>query len=96
MLTNIIATESSAAEHRGLEKVDPSTAISHWTMPIMNTKVGDSPEAVRTATVLGFVYIADVNTDRRKINILAPTSGRDPNQPLLLGSWPEQYINLLG
>ena len=65
-------------------------------MPVINAKANESPEAIRTATVQGFVYITDVNKDRRKISILAPASGRDPQKPLLLGSWPEQYINLVG
>lgn len=83
-------------EHRGLNKVDPSPALSHWTMPIMNATIGDAPEAIRTAAVQGFVYIADVDKDRRKINVLFPTSGRDARKPLLLGAWPEPFVNLLG
>ncbi|KAJ4387105.1 Cleavage polyadenylation factor subunit clp1 [Gnomoniopsis smithogilvyi] len=83
-------------EHRGLEKIDPSPALSHWTMPIMNAIVGDSPEAIRTASVQGFVYISDINKDRRKINMLIPESGRNSHKPLLLGAWPEPFINLIG
>lgn len=83
-------------EHRGLEKVDPSPALSHWTMPIMNATVGDSPEAIRTASVQGFVYISDINKDRRKISMLIPESGRDPHKPLLMAKWPEPFLNLIG
>lgn len=62
----------------------------------MNVKATEPDDAIRTATVQGFVYITDINKDRRKISILAPASGRDPQKPLLLGTWPEQYINLVG
>lgn len=62
----------------------------------MNATVGDSPEAIRTASVQGFVYISDINKDRRKISMLIPESGRDPHKPLLLGAWPEPFINLIG
>ncbi|KAF3767163.1 hypothetical protein M406DRAFT_328258 [Cryphonectria parasitica EP155] len=87
---------TDSPELRGLERLDPSPALSHWTMPVMNAKANESPESIRTASVQGFVYITDVNKDRRKISILAPASGRDPQKPLLLGSWPEQFINLVG
>lgn len=62
----------------------------------MNAAIGDSPETIRTAAVHGFVYISDINKDRRKINVLFPTSGRDARKPLLLGAWPEPFVNLLG
>lgn len=65
-------------------------------MPVMNVKATEPDDAIRTATVQGFVYITDINKERRKISILAPASGRDPQKPLLLGTWPEQYINLVG
>lgn len=84
------------SEERGLEKVEPTPALSHWTLAVMNASVGDSPETIRTATVLGFVYISDVNKDRRKLSMLTPVSGRIGNRPLLWGTWPEQFINLLG
>ncbi|ROW16847.1 hypothetical protein VPNG_01528 [Cytospora leucostoma] len=83
-------------DERGLEKVEPTPALSHWTLAVMNASVGDSPEAIRTATVLGFVYISDVHKDRRKLSMLTPVSGRIGSRPLLWGNWPEQFINLLG
>ncbi|KAG8167884.1 hypothetical protein KVR01_003573 [Diaporthe batatas] len=84
------------SEGRGLEKIEPTPALSHWTLAVMNASVGDSPESIRTASVLGFVYISDVVKDRRKLSMLTPVSGRLGQRPLLWGNWPEQYINLLG
>lgn len=63
---------------------------------MMNASVGDSPESIRTAPVLGFVYISDVVKDRKKLSMLTPVSGRLGKRPLLWGNWPEQFINLLG
>lgn len=62
----------------------------------MNASVRDSSDVVRAANVMGFVYVADVDEDRRKIKILAPVSGRLGDKPLVWGKWPEPYINLLG
>lgn len=62
----------------------------------MNASIGDAPDAVRTASVQGFVYISDINRERRRISMLIPESGRDAHKPLLLGVWPEPFLNLIG
>lgn len=62
----------------------------------MHASPKDPPEVVRAAAVMGFVYVSDVDEDRRKIKLLAPVGGRLGDRPLILGSWPEPYINLLG
>lgn len=79
-----------------LERVEPEPSMAHWTLAVMNASIHDSPEAIQHATVMGFVYVADVDTDRRKLKILAPVSGRLGDRPVIWGRWPEPYINLLG
>ncbi|KAF9872292.1 pre-mRNA cleavage complex ii protein clp1 [Colletotrichum karsti] len=80
----------------GLTKVDPSELVAHWTLAIVYASVKDNPETIRTSNVMGYVYIADVDKEKRKLRILAPVSGRLGDRPLLMGKWPEPYINLLG
>jgi polyribonucleotide 5'-hydroxyl-kinase len=70
--------------------------MSHWTLAVMNASVNDPPETIRQAPVMGFVAIADVDEDRRRLKILSPVSGQLGNRPLVWGRWPEPYINLLG
>lgn len=62
----------------------------------MHASLKDAPEVVRAATVMGFVYVSDVDEERRKIKLLAPVGGRLSDRPLVLGSWPEPFMNLLG
>lgn len=62
----------------------------------MHASIRDPPEVVRAASVMGFVYVSDVDEEKRKIKLLAPVGGRLGDRPLVLGSWPEPYINLLG
>ncbi|OHE92599.1 pre-mRNA cleavage complex II protein Clp1 [Colletotrichum orchidophilum] len=80
----------------GLMRVDPAQLMAHWTLAIVYASVKDSPETIRTANVMGYVYIADIDKEKRKLRILAPVSGRLGDRPLLLGKWPEPFINLLG
>ncbi|KAM0261497.1 hypothetical protein ACHAQJ_002178 [Trichoderma viride] len=86
----------SPDEKQSLVAEEPSSLMQHWTFAVMNASVRDSPDVVRAANVMGFVYVADVDEERRKIKILAPVSGRLGDKPLVWGKWPEPYINLLG
>ena len=62
----------------------------------MHASVKDSPENIRTASVMGFVYVSEVDEDRKKMKVLAPVSGRLGDRPLVWGRWPEPFISLLG
>lgn len=79
-----------------LERAEVSAEMSHWTLAVMNASVNDPPEVIRQAPVMGFVAIADVDEDRRRLKVLSPVSGRLGNRPMIWGRWPEPYINLLG
>lgn len=79
-----------------LNRIDPSPTMSHWTFAVMNASIRDSPDVVKSSTVLGFVYVGDVDKERRKMKILSPVSGRLGDRPLIWSRWPEPYINLLG
>lgn len=70
--------------------------MQHWTFAIMNASLRDTADTVRLASVMGFVYVSDVDEERRKIKLLSPVSGRLGDRPLIWGRWPEPYINLLG
>ncbi|KAK3940319.1 inositol polyphosphate kinase-domain-containing protein [Diplogelasinospora grovesii] len=79
-----------------LGRAEMSQEMSHWTLAVMNASVNDPPDKIRRAPVMGFISIADVDEDRRRLKFLSPVSGRLGNRPLVWGRWPEPYINLLG
>lgn len=70
--------------------------MTHWTLAIMQASVKDTPAAIRSSPVLGFVYVAHVDAERSKVKLLAPLPGRLGDRPLIWGSWPEPHVNLLG
>lgn len=78
------------------EEGGASSPMEHWTLAVMHASPKDPPEVVRAASVMGFVYIADVDEEKGKAKILAPLSGRLGDRPLVWGRWPEPFINLLG
>lgn len=81
---------------QGVTREDPSTSMQQWTLAIMHATPKESPDTVSAASVMGFLYVSDVDEERRKIKLLSPVSGRLGDQPLVWGKWPEPFINLLG
>jgi polyribonucleotide 5'-hydroxyl-kinase len=62
---------------------------------IVQADPNDSHESIRDASVMGFIYVAEVDEKRKKMRILAPLSGRLPNRAMVWGSWPEGIGGLL-
>ncbi|KAK3306725.1 Pre-mRNA cleavage complex II protein Clp1-domain-containing protein [Chaetomium strumarium] len=81
---------------QALAPAEISAEMSHWTLAVMNASLNDPPETIQQAPVMGFVAVADVDEDRRRLKILSPVGGRLGNRPMVWGRWPEPYINLLG
>lgn len=78
------------------DKVQPSSLMQNCVLAIMHAEPNDTQENIRDASVMGFVYIADVDEKRKKLRILTPVPGRLPARPLIWGSWPEPALNLVG
>ena len=79
-----------------LVQEDPSPLLEHWPLVVMTASAKDHPDTIRFSPVLGFVYVGDVDKERRRMKILAPVSGRLGDRPLIRGKWPEALIGLLG
>ena len=78
------------------EKVQPSLAMQHCLLAIMHADPNDSQENIRDASVMGFVYVADVDEKRKKMRVLAPVTGRIPSRAVVWGRWPEGVGDLVG
>ena len=87
--------DDSALASAIFEKVEPSSQLLHSVLAIMQADSHASQEDIREASVLGFVYVAEVDEARKKLKLLTPLSGRLPDQAMVWGSWPEA-VDLLG
>lgn len=63
---------------------------------IVHAEPGDTQENIRDASVIGFIYVAEVDEKRKKLKVLAPLSGRLPNKAMIWGAWPEGVADLVG
>ena len=93
----LTATDSPYADDEGeFARAELTDDMQHWVLAVMGAGPRDAPEVVRTATVMGFVYVTHVDAEKRKLKVLAPVSGRMGDRPLVWGRWPEPCMNLLG
>jgi polyribonucleotide 5'-hydroxyl-kinase len=97
MLDNLLPGDYEAIGGKQIfEPVDPSPMLQNCVLTIVNAEPNDSQETIRDASVIGFVYVSEVDDKKRKIRLLAPLSGRLPRKAMILGSWPEAIGDLMG
>lgn len=87
--------DDSVVPNTIFETVEPSAQLLHAVLAIMQVEPNASQEDIRDASVLGCVYVAEVDESRKKLKLLTPLSGRIPNQIMMWGTWPES-VDLLG
>ncbi|KAF8417046.1 Pre-mRNA cleavage complex II protein Clp1-domain-containing protein [Tirmania nivea] len=80
-----------------LERVNPPTAmLTHCVLALLHCDVDDPVDVMAEASVMGFVYVVDVEEQKHRMKILAPVAGRLPSKPLVVGMWPEATGSLVG
>ncbi|KAI5806749.1 Pre-mRNA cleavage complex II protein Clp1-domain-containing protein [Peziza echinospora] len=91
------AVVSGVPQVRLLERVDePSRMLMNSVLAVLACDVNEPLGAMVEASVVGFVYVVDVEEPKRRMKILAPVAGRLPNRPLVVGYFPEATVNLVG
>ena len=65
-------------------------------LAIVHADPNDIQENIRDASVIGFVYVAEVDEKKKKVKILAPLSGRLPLKAMIWGTWPDGVGDLVG
>ena len=78
------------------DKVQPSSLMQNCLLALVQAEPNDAQENIRDASVIGFVYVAEVDEKKKKVRILAPLSGRLPRKAMLWGTWPESAGELVG
>jgi polyribonucleotide 5'-hydroxyl-kinase len=78
------------------ERVAPSMMLQNSLLAITQAEIHESQERLRDASVIGYVYVAEVDEAKRKIRLLSPVGGRVPSKAMVWGSWPEEVIDLVG
>lgn len=77
------------------EKVEPSGMLLHCIFAVMYATLRDTQETIRDASVMGFVYVTEVDEKKKRLKILAPLSTRITDRPMVWGTWPESSVSLI-
>jgi polyribonucleotide 5'-hydroxyl-kinase len=96
VLSSLLPGGQEDGESELYEKVEPSSAMLHCILAVMYASPLDTQETTRDATVMGFVYIAEVDEKKRRFKMLVPLNTRITDRPMIWGSWPEATMSLIG
>ncbi|KAJ5690336.1 hypothetical protein N7462_004728 [Penicillium macrosclerotiorum] len=97
--TSNLAANQGSASNVPLKKVLPPapSSLANTLLAITNAATTASPAEVRDASIMGFLYVADVDADKGKIRVLAPVGGRVPPRAMIWARrWPGEVVGLVG
>ncbi len=95
MLASFLPGGEEEQETPLFDRVEPSSQTLHCMLAVMYASSQDSQEAIRDASVMGFVYVAEVDEKKQRLRMLAPLSGKLGDRPLVWGGWPEAAVSLI-
>ena len=88
-------TTSSPAPFKKLSGT-PSMALENTLLAITHAAANAPPSEIRDASIMGFLYVVDVDDKKGKIRVLAPVGGRVPPRAITWGrKWPGAVIGLV-
>lgn len=71
-------------------------ALENTLLAITHAAPTASPSEIRDASIMGFLYVVDVDDKKAKIRVLAPVGGRVPSRAITWGrKWPGEVIGLV-
>ncbi|KAJ5246290.1 hypothetical protein N7468_001273 [Penicillium chermesinum] len=82
-----------------LKKVLPPapSMLANTLLAITHASSTASPADIRDASIMGFLYVADVDVEKGKVRVLAPVGGRMPSRAVVWAKrWPGEVVGLVG
>lgn len=91
---------SGTADETLLQKLPspgPIPQLSNTLIAITHAAPNAPLNEIRDASIMGFIYVADVDAEKSRLRVLAPLVGRIPAKALVWGKkWPGEVIGLVG
>ncbi|KNG89809.1 putative mRNA cleavage factor complex II protein Clp1 [Aspergillus nomiae NRRL 13137] len=99
IVSSIESATPALASNIPLKKVLPPapSTLANSLIAITNAPTTASVAEVRDASIMGFLYVAEVDSEKGKIRALAPVGGRVPPRAFVWGKkWPREVVGLVG
>ncbi|KAI8334497.1 Pre-mRNA cleavage complex II Clp1 [Blakeslea trispora] len=77
----------SSSDETQVVRVDNYDMCLHSILAMLNAGQDEHENNLLGSNVAGFVYVSDVDEEKRKVTILSPSPGRLPKKHLLMGSF---------
>ncbi|KAI8372301.1 Pre-mRNA cleavage complex II protein Clp1-domain-containing protein [Choanephora cucurbitarum] len=77
----------SSSDETQVVRVDNYDMCLHSILAMLNAGQDEHENKLLGSNVAGFVYVSDVDEEKRKVTILSPSPGRLPKKHLLMGSF---------
>ena len=77
------------------ERAAPSLMLQNTILAVTYADANEGLDRIRDASVMWYVYVADVDEAKRRLKLVSPISGRAPSNALVWGSWPEGVADLV-
>ena len=79
-----------------LERVTSAQlAMQNALLAIMNCEPDADEKEIRESSVMGYVYVTEVDESRGRVGLLSPFAGRIPNRAIVWGNWPESVLGMV-
>lgn len=87
---------SQGSRAKIFEKVEPSAGMVNGVMAIKFAGANEGQETIRDSCVMGYVYVAGVNEDTKKVRVLYPHPGKWTDRAWVwCADWPEAVADLV-
>ncbi|KAL9101987.1 MAG: hypothetical protein Q9163_002816 [Psora crenata] len=74
----------------------PTPQMQNALLAIVQADPNGAQENIRDASVIGFIFVTEVDEKKKKVKVLAPLSGRLPGKAMIWGRWPDGLGELVG
>ena len=86
----------SAADSPLPERMEITPELTQQVLAVKHCARDAGAEAVRDASVMGFLYVIDVDRERSRARVLSPVGGRLPGGACVVGVWPGAVGGVMG
>lgn len=62
-------------------------ALQSALLAVKHANLSDSHETIRDASVMGYLYVSDVDDVKQRLRILSPAGGTLPRKAIVWGPW---------
>ena len=77
------------------ERVSPTEELKNKLLAVTTASPKDPHSVIRDSSIRGYIYVAEVDEQKKKVRLLSPQPGQTPANAMVVGVWPEDVEGLV-